>query len=229
MVWLMAGTEPFERGPEIPGPPGDGWIDVPALDFNFDGMADLLWSNPQTNRMAVWLMRGTEPFERGAEIPGPPGDGWFAGFGADFDRDGMADVFWYNPTTSRMAVWLMNGTAVRARGPELPTPPYPDWIPTAAADFNADHATDMLWFDTRTNRIIISLMAGTGVLEQSPEIPGPPGEGWLAAQSGDYNGDGMFDLAWLNVSPLRMKVWLMNGTVPIEEGPEIAGPAGGHR
>ncbi len=71
-VWLMRGTEPRERGPELPGPPGDGWMCVPALDYNLDGMEDLLWYNPVTNRLSVWLMRGTEPFERGPEIPGLP-------------------------------------------------------------------------------------------------------------------------------------------------------------
>ena len=42
------------RGPEIPGPSSEHWLAVPideeAADFNLDGMADVLWLNPQTNR-----------------------------------------------------------------------------------------------------------------------------------------------------------------------------------
>jgi hypothetical protein len=223
VVWLMAGTEPLERGPEIPGP-GEGWYDIPALDFNRDGMSDLLWFNPTTNRIAVWLMAGTEPFEYGPEIPGPPGDGWLAGFGVDMDRDGMADVFWYNSTTHRMAVWLMDSTEVRERGGEIPAPASADWILAAAGDYNGDHIADPAWFNTRTKRVTESLMFGTGLLEQSPEIAAPPGEGWILGGSADYNGDGLFDLIWLNARPLRISVWLMNGTVPLEIGAEIPGP-----
>jgi hypothetical protein len=219
----MAGTGPFECGPELPGP-GDGWYNVPALDFNLDGMADLLWSNPKTNRMAVWLMRGTQPFEYGPEIPGPQGEGWFAGFGADFDRDGMADVFWFNPTTHRMAVWLMCGTEVRERGIDIPAPSSADWILAAGADFNRDLMADLAWFNTRQRRMTASLMVGTRLLEQGPEIPAPAGDGWILGGCADCNGDGMSDLLWLNTRPLRLDVWLMNGTQSVERGCEILGP-----
>jgi hypothetical protein len=225
VVWLMAGTHPFERGPEIMGP-GDGWFPVPARDFNRDGIPDWLWHNPTTNRMTIWLMAGMEPFERSAEIPGP-GQGWLARFGADFDRDDMADVFWENPDADIMTVWLMNGTTVRERGPELPTPIGPDWILAAAGDFNADGVPDPVWFNLRTKRMTISLMYDTGLLEQGPELPAPPGDGWILGNTADVNGDGYFDVIWLNPHPLRCIVWLMNGTVPILEGPEIPGPSGG--
>ncbi len=222
----MRGTEPFERGPEIPGPPGDGWTCAPCTDFNLDGMADLLWYNPTTNRMAVWLMAGTTPLERGPEIPGPPGAGWIAGFAGDFDQDGRADVFWYNPTTNRMAVWLMDSTEVRVRGPELPGPAGDGWILAAAGDFNADHIVDAAFFNLRTRRATISLMYGTGLLEQGPELPAPPGEDWALGIASDCNGDGMFDLLWLGTRPLRTEVWLMRGTAPWVRGALIAGPGG---
>jgi hypothetical protein len=224
-VWLMAGTKPFVRGPMIPGP-GEGWFGLPAGDLNGDGMSDWLWHNATTNRMAVWLMAGTEPFEHGPEIPGP-GEGWLARFAADFDRDGMADVFWEHPTRDRMAVWLMNGTEVRQRGPELPTPPDPDWSIAGAGDFNADRMPDTIWFNKRTKSMKVLLMYGTELLEEGPEIPGPPGDGWIVGNAADCNGDGAYDVIWLNPSPLRCIVWLMKGAVPMLQGPEIPGPEGG--
>lgn len=226
-VSLMAGTDAFEQGPEFPGPPGEGWYIAPSLDFNGDGISDLLWYNWRTNRMTVWLMRGTQPFEHGPEIPGPPGENWLVRFGAAFDRDALSDVFWHNLRTNRMAVWLMDGTTVRERGPEIPTPSGADWILAAAGDFNLDAIADVLWFNTRTKRITISLMYGTGLLEQSPEIPGPPGDGWIVGNALDCNGDGISDVIWLNTNPLRIRIWLMNGTVPMLQGPDIPGPAGG--
>lgn len=66
----------------MPGPPGDDWGVIFAIaDYNGDGQSDLLWFNTTTHRMLVWLMRGTQPFEIGPEIPGPPGDNWNADAG----------------------------------------------------------------------------------------------------------------------------------------------------
>ena len=188
-------------------------------------MGDLLWGNPETNRFTVWLMAGTEPFERGPDIPGP-GRGWFAAYGADFDHDGMADVFWYNPTKNRIAVWLMGGIEVRVRGPEIQAAPSTDWLLAAAGDFNRDLMTDSLWFDPKTKRFMTSLMFGTEILERTPEIEGPPGSDWIVGQASDCNGDGLWDVVRLGTRPLRMSVWLMSDGVPFEHGPEIPGPAG---
>ena len=122
-VWLLRGTDVLERGPEMPGPAGAGWTALGAGDYNYDGMADVLWGNATTNQMAVWLMRGTCLLEAGPAIPGPPGDGWvLTGFDADANADGMADVVWQNPNTRLVSVWLMRGTQVLAVGPEIPSP-----------------------------------------------------------------------------------------------------------
>ncbi len=141
----------------------------------------------------------------------------------------MADVLWYNPAATRVAVWLMASTAVRERGPSLPGPPGRDWLLTTVGDFNRDGMLDLLWSNTRAPAMTISLFAGTELLEQGPVIAGPPGDGWLVDTSPDTNGDGIWDVAWLNASPLRMSVWLMSGTLPMLRGPEIAGPSGAAR
>jgi hypothetical protein len=70
-IWLMAGTEVLLPGPEIPAPPGDGWLPTTASDVNADGMADVMWQNPAGRRFALWLMTGTQVLLRGAESPGP--------------------------------------------------------------------------------------------------------------------------------------------------------------
>ncbi len=222
-VWLMRGTVPFDRGPILPGPPGEGWTCVPAGDFNLDGMEDVLWYNPRTNRMTVWLMNGTEPLERGPEIPGPGGT-WRPDFGADFDRDGMADVFWYDPQAHRIAVWLMDGTRLREAGPALPAPEGEGWIIAGAGDFNRDRATDVLWYDPTSRRLRVWLMWGTAILERGPAIPGLSGSDWIVGDVADCNGDGLSDVLWLRTAPLEARVWLMDGTAPMVKGESLAGP-----
>ncbi|MGK4006900.1 VCBS repeat-containing protein [Sorangium sp. So ce1036] len=70
-VWLMEGTRVRVPGPEIPGPPGDGWRARTAGDVNGDDMADVVWQRGDT--MTVWLMEGTRVLAPGPLIPGPYG------------------------------------------------------------------------------------------------------------------------------------------------------------
>ena len=149
MVWLMRGTEPFERGPELPGPPGDGWLCV-ALPSTSTATAWRTCSGKTRRRtvFTVWLMHGTEPFEQGPEIPGP-GAGWSPASPPTSTATAWRTCSGTTRRRSRMAVWLMRGTEVRARGAEIPTPPSSDWILAAAGDYNADRAADVLWFNAK--------------------------------------------------------------------------------
>ena len=133
---LLACTGDMAGGPSGPAPgpappslgvakerlTGGDWKIVRSGDFNFDGMADVLWNDPVKNRMAIWLMSGTHLLLPGPVIPGPIGAGWGVAFAADFNFDGRADAIWQNTLTNRMAVWLMNGTHLLSPGPEIPGP-----------------------------------------------------------------------------------------------------------
>jgi len=120
----------------------------------------------------------------------------------------------------------MFGTEVRARGAEIPAPPSSEWLLAAAGDFNRDLMPDILWFDRSAAQLTTTRMIGTGLLEQGPTISDPTEGDWIVGNVADCNGDGMSDLIWLGIRPLRMRVWLMNGGVPVGYGPVIRGPAG---
>jgi len=225
-IWLMTATEVLLPGQFIPGPPGDDWTRVWSSDFSGDTMADLFWRNRVTQDVAVWLMNGTELFLAGPEIPPPLGAGWTATNTGDYNGDGMVDVFWHNPTTSSFSVTLMNATAPLLRGPALPSPLGDGWAPINAQEFNADGMTDMLWYNATTRSMAICLMAGTELLLVGPEIPAPPGDGWILAPAGDFNADGLGDVLWENPAAHLFSIWLMAGTEVLLRGPELPGLGG---
>jgi hypothetical protein len=225
-IWLMNATQLLLPGPAFPGP-GTAWTRVTSTDFNFDGMADLLWRNTTTGAIQVWLMNGTTPLFKGAPVAAPIGDGWIAANAGDFDFDGLRDVVWYNPTSQRTVITLMNATVQLAQGPVIPGPAGSGvWSLISTPDFNGDRLADLLWYNAVTQKMLIWLMAGATPLREGPEIPAPPGGDWSVAQSGDFNGDGMGDVVWENTVTHRFALWLMNGTDVLVKGPEMPEPSG---
>src|SRR5262249_54361926 len=111
---------------------------IDAIDFNGDGLADVLWSDPGAHRVAVYLMRGTHLLEPGPVIDGPRGTRWAPVTAEDFNHDGMADVPWFDAGSGRAELWLMRGTHVAEPGLPIPGPTGDGWVLVYGADFNRD-------------------------------------------------------------------------------------------
>lgn len=175
-VWLMNGTATLLQGPPVAAPIGDGWIATGTGDFNADGLQDVLWYNPTIRCTSVALMSATTLLLQGPTISGLTGPGlWSSVAAQDFNGDRMADVLWFNALTQRMTVWLMAGTEILLRGPEIPAPPGGSWSAASTGDFNGDGLADVLWENTVTRRFAVWLMNGPEVLLAGPEIPEPEG------------------------------------------------------
>src|SRR5436190_37063 len=91
-------------------------------------------------------------------VPGPvPGD---------VDGDGKADLVWRNTQTGDLAVWLMNGAAVR-QGPVV-APGVPlTWQVAHIGDLDGDGKADLVWRNTQTGDVAVWLMNGTNVKQSS--------------------------------------------------------------
>jgi hypothetical protein len=226
-VYLMNGVHVLAAGPPIPGPPGDGWKPVTAADFNGDGLADVIWTNPDHGTMAVWLMNGAHLLAPGPVLPGPPGGGWAVTAAGDTNGDGLADAAWQNDETDQISVWLMNATRVLARGPTLLGPTDTDHVLDDLADTNGDGLNDVIWGHPEAGTLEVWLMDGVHVLAQKRGIPAPSGAGWRAVIVTDANGDGLSDVLSYNAERGSMIVSLLNGAHLLAQGPEIAGPGEG--
>ncbi|WP_437308834.1 FG-GAP repeat domain-containing protein [Sorangium sp. So ce388] len=225
-IWLLEGDRLLAPGPVIPGPIGQGWAAANAGDFNFDGMADVLWLNAEQNLIAVWLMNGSQLLAPGPVIPGPVGEGWEVHSLTDFNLDGMVDVLWNNPKQNLITVWLMDGSHLLAPGPFIPGPVGEGWVATTAQDANLDGMGDVYWNNIEQNLMAVWLMDGTQVIAPGPPIPGPLGRGWRIVTSTDFSFDSMGDVLWNNPEQNLMAVWLMEGTQLLAPGPPIPGPLG---
>ncbi|HTN89418.1 MAG TPA: VCBS repeat-containing protein [Sorangium sp.] len=225
-IWLMEGDQLLAPGPFLPGPIGQGWAAVNAGDFNFDGMADVLWLNAEQNLVTIWLMEGSHLLAPGPVLPGPLGDGWLVKSVTDFNLDGMTDVLWNNPEQNLITVWLMDGSHLLAPGPFIPGPVGEGWTAPTAQDVNFDNMGDVFWNNVEQNLMAVWLMEGTELLVPGPVLPGPLGPGWRIVTSEDFNFDSMGDVLWNSPEQDLMAVWLMEGTHPLAPGPAIPGPLG---
>lgn len=128
-VWYMEGNKVVGRGtvlgedgkPALIGPP---WSIVGIGDMNGNGKADIVWYNSNTGETQFWYMDGHKVVGRGTILGedgkpafiGPP---WrIVGIG-DMNRNGKADIVWYNSSTGETQFWYMDGHKVVGRGTVL--------------------------------------------------------------------------------------------------------------
>ena len=95
--------------------------DAPKPDFDASAATDLVWRNPGTGQVVLWLMNGVAAGSVATVLSDP---NWTATATGDFNGDGKSDILWRNSATGQTTVWLMNGST-RARvdgdlfGPQL--------------------------------------------------------------------------------------------------------------
>ena len=70
--------------------------------MNGDGYADIIWSNPTTQQLSRWYMRGVTFLSGQAD--GAPANSRVVGIG-DFDGDGLGDVLWANNANTNLVMW----------------------------------------------------------------------------------------------------------------------------
>jgi Lectin C-type domain len=84
-----------------------GWRVEGAVDFNNDGVSDVLWHN-QDGRNAVWLMKNGADIDQAYLIADTKPDlKWEIEGLADFTQDNTPDILWRNYATGENAIWRM--------------------------------------------------------------------------------------------------------------------------
>ncbi len=213
--------------------------DVQAVgDLDGDGYGDLVWryvvtESADTGVSYIWFTNGagvTQVRKRG----GAPLN-WKLLGAADLNGDGAADMIYISPdrqirvlmaTASRTCANFSSGVIVNG------------FTALKLADFTGRRSGDILARNAGTGQVTITSLDATGAVLPPPSAnPDDPNASctastatvaattyfwatadasWQLYATGDFNGDGLTDIAWLRPDG-KLTVWLMNvsGTVPV--------------
>ncbi|MBT8211905.1 MAG: VCBS repeat-containing protein [Acidimicrobiia bacterium] len=189
-----------------------GWTTRVVGDFNGDGRDDIANYHPTLQRWWVSVSLGDRFFTTmWAEFG--TGHGWSAQLGGDFNDDGLADIASFHPTLGRWWVSLSTGTgfgtvmwAEHGAGG--------DWVNAVAGNFDGDALDDVAVFDESTGQWVVSLATGVnerlGGFDSSVFAAFGTKSGWTAAVAGDFDDDGLDDIA--NYHPALKRWWISRST-----------------
>jgi hypothetical protein len=213
-VWLMDAAQVLVSGSPGTAPTSTSSI-VGQRDFNGDGTYDLLWQDTNSGDISIWFMNGTQVVSVGAV--GSVSAGWSVVGVADFNLDGKGDLLWQDGQGDT-SIWLMNGASLLVPPVSLGTIPTKFTV-AGTGDFNGDGVPDILWHDNTSGDMSIWFMqvANSQVYVGSSAPVGNIPTTWSVVGTGDFNGDGMTDIAWRDTAG-DTAIWLMSGASVLSAG-----------
>ncbi len=225
MVWINNGSG-FDAGVR--------WLDGPSNyrayifntgDVNGDQYADLIAVKPDSERLVVWLSKGSYSKGTGFKsssqwYDGPGNYGAYPTFLAiDLNGDKRCDVLVLNPATEKAYVWTSKGS-VSKRSPGF-NPAQP-WLngsnnltgyDYSLADATGDGRPDLVGIDPATEKAVVwPNSAGTGLGSGQTWLDGGANYSAYKFAVSDINADGRPDFVAMDLANERAVVWSNTGS-----------------
>jgi hypothetical protein len=117
--------------------------------------------------------------------------------------------------TRQVVVWYMSlvqGSPAKQSWAWISEQGVPGWKIAAAADFNRDGNTDLVWLNDTSRQAIIWYMGGaSGEIPQFWSWLSPYAvPGWRIAGAADFDYDGTPDVTWMEESSGQAVVWYLD-------------------
>jgi hypothetical protein len=205
LVYLGQGNGSFVQATGSPITVGNFPQAVRTGDFNRDGLVDMAVANANDNTVSILLGNGDGTFTPATNSPVPVGGFPFFLAVADFNNDGSLDIAVGNQADSTVTILLGNGDGTFAQAPGSPVPGF-NYNPgeLVAADFNGDGRVDLAATNftpvppSTVGSVTVVLGNGDGTFAAAPGSPIAVGVDPFALVAGDFNEDGITDLAVAN-------------------------------
>ena len=215
-ILLGNGNGTFTQMTNSPLPVGSPYtVEVNSVavgDFNGDGILDLAMTNGPDNTVIIFLGNGNGTFTQAANSPVSVGSMPISVAMGDFNGDGILDLAVVNNEDDTVTILLGNGSGTFTKvGNPVPV----GYAPTSVAvgDFNGDGVLDLAVanFGSNSNSVTILLGNGNGTFTQAANSPVMVGVNPKSVAVGDFNGDGILDLAVANFGSNSVTILLGNG------------------
>ena len=211
-ILLGNGSGGFSSAPGSPVAVGTNPYLVAVGDFNRDGIADLAVTNFSSNNVSILLGDGSGGFTQPSGSPVAVGGGAYGVAVGDFDGDGIADLAVTNQRDSNVSILLGNGRGgfSPATGSPVAVGTFP--VAVAIGDFNGDGHADLAVANVTADTVSILLGNGSGGFAPATGSPVAVGSFPNDVVVGDFNGDGIADVAVPNFESNNVSILLGNGS-----------------
>ncbi|MGD1072736.1 MAG: FG-GAP-like repeat-containing protein [Bryobacteraceae bacterium] len=177
---IMAGTNPQS---------------IAIGDLNKDGNPDIAVANYGDNTVTVLLGNGSGGFTEATGSPFGVGLSPVSLALGDLNGDGALDIFAANFGDNTVTALLGDGTGGFTAAPASPFAVGLKPCSVALADFNGDGVPDLAIADSGNNTVTVLFGNGMGGLTGATGSPFAVGSKPCSVAVGDFNGDGMPDIA----------------------------------
>jgi hypothetical protein len=190
-------------------------------DFNGDGLADFAASNQTDGTVSIFLSNGDGTFTQPVGSPVnviQSGQYVNAIVAGDFNRDGNLDVA--VQVSGTIVVLTGSGDGKFSIGAPILLPSGHPALVLAVADLNQDGYLDLaVGAGGDTSALVAMLGNGDGTFNTASGIPTMIGKGPSSVVVGDFNGDGIPDVAVTALYGNNLTILLGNGDGSFSEAP----------